>query len=662
MSNHTLRSPLSFCFMNRKSFCQYISPLTALIWNIVLLYICFIICRVAFLLENRAMFSQDLDFSELVTIFVGGLRFDTAAILYTNALYVLLVLFPIHYKESRIYRNIAKWIFVVTNSIAIISNLCDCVYFKYTGRRTTATVFKEFSNENNLTTIFGREIINHWYLFLLAVVMIAGLIKLYRDYSKVENRRNRIYYPIQTLLLLAVLPFFIAGMRGGFTTATRPITVSNANQYVSRPVEAAIVLNTPFAIYRTIGKNVFTVPKYYTDRNEMMRYFTPVHVPSDTVQFKPKNVVVFILESFGKEYVGAFNKSLLGEDYGYTPFLDSLITRSMVFEYSFANGRKSIDGMPSVLSGIPMFVEPFFLTPSSLNKVTSIGGELAKKGYYTAFFHGADNSSMGFQAYSRACGYQHYFGRDDYNNDKDFDGTWAIWDREFFQYYADEISKMPQPFSVGLFSASSHHPYKIPERDKDKYPEGTLPIHKCIRYTDNALREFFEKASHTDWYNNTLFVLVADHTNLSNTPEYMTDAGQFSIPVIFFCPGDSTLTGCRKGISQQIDIMPTVLGYLGYDRPYISFGCDLLHTPADETFAVNYIGGVYQYFKGDYMLQFNGEKSIALYDFVHDPLLSRNILEGNDSIAGDMEHRVKSIIQQYMERMTGDSLTYSKDK
>lgn len=141
----------------------------------------------------------------------------------------------------------------------------------------------------------------------------------------------------------------------------RPITISNANQYVNRPAETAIVLNTPFSIFRTIGKKPFVVPDYFADEAEMTALFTPVHVPADSVTFRSKNVVVLVLESFGKEYFGSLNKELEDGNYkGYTPFLDSLVSESLVYKYSFANGQQSIDGLPSILSGIPRFVEPFF--------------------------------------------------------------------------------------------------------------------------------------------------------------------------------------------------------------------------------------------------------------------------------------------------------------
>ncbi|MEG1563895.1 MAG: sulfatase-like hydrolase/transferase [Bacteroides sp.] len=636
----------------------YIRVAFSLLCNLLLSYLLFMLCRLVFLWVNHSYYTG-LTIAELFSIFKGGLVFDTSAIVYVNSFYILLMLLPLHYKEKKLYQQVAKWIFILTNSLALVMNLMDTVYFQYTNRRTTASVFSEFSREGNIGGIIGVELLHHWYLTLLAVCLIVGLYKFYRmPFGKVSRRtRLPLYYTTQVVCLAAAVPFCIFGMRGGIGAAVRPITVSNANQYVNRPIETALVLNTPFSVIRTIGKKPFTVPSYFKDEQAMAQVYTPVHTPADSVHFRPLNVVVFIMESFGKEYVGALNKELDGGTYkGYTPFLDSLIAESFTTEYSFANGRKSIDGMPSVLSGIPMFVEPFFLTPASMNKVSGIAGELRKKGYYSAFFHGAENGSMGFEAFSRATGFQDYYGRTEYNNDADFDGRWAIWDEEFFQFFDAKLSTFRQPFVAALFSASSHHPFVVPQRYEGKFPKGTQPIHQCVGYSDYALKRFFEKASRQPWFKNTLFVITADHTNQAQHPEYLTSSGSFSVPVIFYQAG-SSLKGHAKSIAQQTDIMPTVLGYLGYDKPYLSFGSDLLSTPADKTFAVNYTNGIYQYHKGKYLLQFDGEKSVALYNFITDQLLKKNLLGTVPAEQATMETELKAIIQQYMMRMNGDRLT-----
>lgn len=303
-----------------------------------------------------------------------------------------------------------------------------------------------------------------------------------------------------------------------------------------------------------------------------------------------------------------------------------------------------------------MFVEPFFLTASSINTISGVADKLGSEGYDTSFFHGAANGSMGFLAFSKATGFDRYYGREDYSNDADFDGRWAIWDEEFLQYYASMLSGFEQPFMSALFTASSHHPFKVPARYEGVFDEGTIPIHKCVGYTDNALRRFFESVEDEPWFDSTLFVITADHTSLTAYPEEANSLSVFNIPIIFYQHG-SELVGRSEVIAQQIDIMPTVLNYLGYDKSHLSFGKDLLSTSVEDSYAVNYYNGIYQYFKGDFLLQFDGEQTIALYDFKHDKGLKNNLLGKIDFLHTPMENELKAIIQQYMCRMEGDRLT-----
>ena len=642
------------------------APLVAVVCNLLIAYIIYFVSRIAFYLENYSIFSQGLQGKALADAFAGGVVFDSSAIMYTCALYIIMMLLPLHLKERSAYHKVCKWVFVVINSIALIMNLMDAVYFQYTSRRTTSTVFSEFSNEDNLAGIMGLEVVKHWYFVLLAAVLIWLMWKLYvTPRLQAKNCRNWRYYVAIVLSLVVMVPAVVGGMRGGLAHSVRPITVSNANQYVDRPIDAALVLNTPFSLLRTLGKNVFADPHYFDDKAQLESIYTPVHQPDSAAVFTPKNVVVIIVESLGKEYIGTFNRDLDGGSYrGYTPFVDSLLTRSLTFKYSYANGRKSIDAMPSVLSGIPMMIEPFFLTPASMNDLSGLARQLDGKGYSTAFFHGADNGSMGFQAFARATGYKQYLGRTEYNQDanfngdKDYDGMWAIWDEPFLQFMASKLNNYREPFMATVFTASSHHPFKVPEQLEQQYPEeGTHPIHKCVRYTDMALRRFFENAAKQPWYNNTLFVIVADHTNQASHDIYQTDLGLYSIPIIFYTPDGSLAPAMRDDVvMQQASIMPTIMGILGYDKPYLAFGCDIINTPASQTWAFNYNNGIYQFIKGDLMMQFDGNKTKAIYRFKSDPML-RNNLVGKVPEQAAMERELKAIIQQYMDRMNGNRLT-----
>ena len=642
------------------------SNIGAALLNMLVAYLVWMLSRMAFFGENWSTFSPYMSWPLFKSMLHGALVFDTSALLYVNSLYLVLMLFPLHLKEHEGFHKGLKWLFVITNSVAVAMNLMDSVYFQYTGRRSTISVFSEFVNEVNITSIILTELIRHWYLLLAFVALMFILWCSYTRPRLDVYRFGAHYYISQLIALFVMIPLAIVGIRGSITAGTRPMTISNANEFVNRPIEASVVLNTPFSMIRSIGKKPFVTPNYMT-QDQMEAIYSPIHdhPEVDANSHPGKNVVILIVESMGKEYIGSLNAGLDGGKYkGYMPFVDSLVQRSLTFEYSYANGRKSMDAMPSILSGLPMMVEPFFLTPASLNDVDGISSMLGREGYSTAFFHGGHNISMGFSAYAHSIGFKRYFGLNEYCESPqyggmdDWDGKWAVWDEPFLQFTLDNIEDMKQPFLATVFTASSHHPYSVPEQYRDSLDneDNVLPIHKCVRYTDLALHRFFERASREPWFNNTVFVLVADHTNQSNHDVYKTDWGLYSIPIIFYTP-DGALASKHDTISiaQQTDITPTLLHLLGYDKPYLAFGNDLLGGYAGQTWAFNYNAGIYQLVKDNLLLQFDGTKTTAVYRFKTDNLLKENLVNQLPE-QQEMELFIKAIIQQYMSRMNENRL------
>ncbi|MEJ5056213.1 LTA synthase family protein [Sphingobacterium sp. MYb382] len=610
--------------------------------------------RVGFFLYNQSLFPM-VGAKELLGMSWGGLRFDIVALLYLNILYIVLLSLPFPFTYNRIYQQVAKWIFIVTNSIGIALNLMDYAYYPFTLKRTTGTVFGQFSNESNLGKLFVDFLVDYWYLLLVFALFVFVLVKLY-DVLQLQKPKpfGWLGYVGQTGLFLVVAFLFIGGVRGGWAHSTRPITLSNAGDYVKNAEEMNIVLNTPFSMLKTLKAVQLKEVHYYSDA-ELDKIYPVIHQPQATGNFKKMNVVFLIMESFAKEYIGAYNHDLDGCKYkGYTPFLDSLIGQSYTFEHSFANGRKSIDALPSVMTGIPSVGEPFVLSIYSGNKTTSIARLLGNEGYETAFFHGAPNGSMGFSAYMQLAGVKHYYGKNEYNNDADFDGIWGIWDEPFMQFMANKLDAMPQPFFAGFFSLSSHHPFKVPAKYAGVFPKGPLPVHEPMGYSDHALKEFFATASKMPWFDNTLFVLCADHSTTSYFPEYSTTAQGFAIPILFYAPGKN-LKGMSDKLVQQIDIMPTVLNYLGYDKPYFSFGFDAF-APQKNNFLVNNIGGTFNFFEGDYFMTHDGKKPVSLFNLKTDRLQQHNLLETQKDTLQLLDDKLKAFIQRYNYSMIHNKL------
>ena len=634
------------------------------LYHLLLVLALFTICRIIFYFVNKD-FYPDMSFVRFLRIAGGGLQFDLTALIYTNLLFIVVALLPFRFVYAKAVQLSLKIIFVATNGMAMAANIADMAYFRFTMRRMTFSFFKEFSNDNNIGDILWASISGYWYLWLLWLGVTAVLwfcygklritnyeLRVTSDKLRVTGKMLR--YGVRILIFAAGIGLCVAGARGGFHTSTRPITLSNAGKYVSNQNETAIVLNTPFCIYRTISRKDFK-PLDYFEKTALENIYTPAHFPEPAAAFRTDNVVVFIVESLARFHIGAMNCEL-PELSSYTPFLDSLIQHSYAFCNAFANGSKSIDAIPSVLGGIPTLEQPYVLTPYSLNEVKGLGSLLREKGYYTAFFHGAQNNSMGFSSIVRMLGFEHYYGRTEYNNDKDFDGIWGIWDEPFLQFYAQQLNSFPQPFAAAVFTISSHHPFKVPKHYAGKFPQGPALNNECVAYTDYALRRFFETASSMPWFKNTLFVFTADHSAWCDYHgAYQNSLNQMAIPVIYYHPGIEQAI-MDSSITQQTDILPTILGYLNYKDPYIAFGRDKMK--GGEPFVFNYSNG-YQLLYDGYLLLFDGEKTTGFYRWDHRGFkgLGKNLCKQLPDRQEKSEQLMKALLQQYNNRMIRNELT-----
>jgi len=619
-----------------------------LILRLLLIFFLYTLCRIAFFLFNLESFNG-INLKGFFTILLGGLKFDLSAILYTNLIFITSQIIPFRFVYGKTYQKICAYVFFVFNGISLAFNAGDIAYYPFTLKRTTFSVFSQFSNEVNLFGLFTKFIfIDYWYITLFFVALIVLMIWLYK---KIKLRRSLvgnklIYYPSVIIIMLLLVWFSIAGMRGGFRHSTRPITISNAGEFVEDPAEINIVINTPFSIIRTIKTKPLKKVTYFNNQQQLDSLYNPIKTPNSAHTFVKKNVVILVLESFSKEYLGGFNKNLDGGKYkGYTPFLDSLKEVSLSFNNAYANGRKSIEGLPSVLASIPGINEPFVLGFYSANEINSLGGLLGKEGYHTSFFHGAPNGSMGFSSFIKMAGIKNYYGKTEYNNDRDFDGMWGIWDEPFIQYWAKQLNTFKEPFFSNVFTLSSHHPFKLPEEYEGKFPKGTLPVHQNIGYTDMALKKFFQTVSKSSWYKNTIFVITADHSTVAWHEEYKTALGAYAVPIIVFDPSGE-LKGQVDYPVQQIDIFPTIMNHLHYNKPYFAFGNDMINRD-DNSFVVNTLDGEHQLIMDDYLLQWSNEKALKLFNYRKDILLKNNIIDKEPAQKERLETHLKAFIQQY---------------
>jgi phosphoglycerol transferase MdoB-like AlkP superfamily enzyme len=537
----------------------------------------------------------------------------------------------------------------------LMFNLIDIIYFQYTGKRSGWELLEMLYRSNDTAGMVPVYIVQYWYLILILFVFIFIQIRFYPKYKQLN------FQVTKTFINNKILTYFLATLllAFGFILARgieiKPIRLITANRYVS-PNYIPLLLNTPFTILNTINQKSEKTENYFSS-DEISQYFSPVHHPVETEEFKKKNIVIIILESFGKEYVSS--KSKTGEKF--TPFLDSLEKAGLYCSNAFANAKRSIDAMPPILGGFPSLLHTSFLGSAySINTLRGLPAILKEYNYVSAFYHGGKNGTMGFDMFCKSIHFDAYYGRKEYNNDDDYDGGWGIWDEEFLQYMANNINQSPEPFLSVVFTLSSHEPYPIPERYKDKFFPGEPKILRSVAYTDYALRKFFETCSKMNWYKNTLFVLCPDHTSVVIDSHYNASPARVSIPIIYFCPSDSTLHGNYDKVTQQLDIMPSILDYLKYPHSYVSYGKSIFES--GYRFSISFNDVNYQIIDSSYCLLFDGEKRIRVNTYNKENLIaSKNITNDSSDVQKQLENYLKAYLQDYYFRLNKNFLADTID-
>lgn len=566
-------------------------PLRTWLLRIGVVALIFSLHRVLFAALNTGSFP-----SPPAIAFIGGIRFDLSAIAWLYlpwTLSVLLVPDPV----GR-WKILQKVLFHISNAVCFFLNAVDLEYFKFTLKRSTADLFGIAAGGNDLASLAPVFALNYWYVVVLFLGSMALAEVGYRFVGRLGADKPARPWWLWRLLLVALVVLL---SRGGIQYI--PLKVLDASRYAA-PAYMPLVLNSPFTVMTSIGKPLLQ-ELHYMDENEADRLWPVVHrYGEEPGEVHRPNVVILILESFSAPYSGVLN----GTGEGYMPFLDSIMAQGLCYERAYANGRRSVDGIPAVLASLPkMMPEAFIESPYAQQPFTALPGLLADEGYATSFFHGGRNGTMGFNAFARSAGFQRYVGRNEYPDRADDDGVWGIRDRPFLQFFANELDREEQPFMSCLFTLSSHHPYRLPEEDMERFGGGSLPIHATLRYADDALRRFFATARSKPWFDNTLFVITADHTaDLERQGETTGSAFDHWIPLFYYMPSAIGPERVER-VTQQIDIMPTVLDLLGYPKPFFAFGSSTLRaerTPA----AVSESNATWLLISGQAQLRSDGER------------------------------------------------------
>ena len=550
--------------------------------RLAILLFLLLLCRLAFVMANAWLY-ESTSVYQMGKIFLLGIKYDLFALFIINLPYFLLTI--VFRNKTGKSKKLLNSLFILSNLLNIIFIIIDIFYFPFSFQRLDMGFFQYLTTQKNIHILLYRFLNDYWSAAFGFLIIIWGIVKANSliDIMEVKSKffiQNKwsIYLIIGLISVLSISSFSVF-----------PISLlkkSDAWKYANNPFEEAAISNTSFQLLTSL---------FQIEDSEFDAQVERVkHIQTYSTEFKKKNVVVFILESFTSEASLLLNPSLKNEsEPGYMPFLDSLMQQSLYFTNAYANGRRSIDAVPAILASFPAALNPI----SEPDYQESLPQLLKEEGYVTQFFHGAHNGSMAFDEMCQQLEIDEYYGMDEYNQHQDFDGTWGIWDEPFLQFMLEQQSKTPKPFFSTVFNLSSHNPFVVPQEYENKFSEGGHPICRCISYADYAISQYFSKARLTNWYHNTIFVFTADHSAIPWNSEYYTPQKTFSIPLFIFEPG-TDLQATKTEVVQQIDIMPSILSHLNYPKSIETYGRNFFESMKSDS-VLTVINKIPQYIDGN---------------------------------------------------------------
>ena len=318
--------------------------------------------------------------------------------------------------------------------------------------------------------------------------------------------------------------------------------------------------------------------KYISDKlTDISRKVTPIRPNGEKY-----NVVLIVVESLSAEYFGYF-----GNERNITPFMDGLISESMFFDNFYATGTRTVRGLEAISLSLPPLPGNSILRRPNNENLFSIGSVFKNLGYENKFVYGGygyfDNmnyffANNNFEIVDRA-----NFNKEEIN----FSNIWGVSDGDLFSKFISEADKSyssKKPFFSLVLTTSNHRPYTYPEGKID-IPSGT-GRDGAVKYTDFAIKQLIDDAKKKPWFDNTIFVIVADHCAGSAGKTHIP-LNKYHIPLIIHAPKILKPTVINN-LSSQIDIAPTLLGILGvlYDSKFL--GRDIINSPANRAFVSTY--------------------------------------------------------------------------
>lgn len=576
-------------------------------------------------------------------VFLYGVIIDISSVVYINFLFILFYFFLFPFLPGKLKIPVLLSLFLIMNLPFIALNTIDLFYYRFNNRRSTTDIF--YSLPASIQS-FGSLFTRYWWVLLFFIIISVLFFVIVK--RLVNPWRNNIYPGWKTWLPVSVFitSIFVLFARG---FGNRPLSPASPLLYfdpVFQPVINNSSLNMVFAVLKTRTR---LQRQTYYDPTELNKFFPLTKQFEQVDSFNKKNVVLFVLESFSEQnFVPGSLKANM-------PFFDSLRKQSTVMTRTYQNGYESVKGLVAILGSIPPFLnEPLFVSNYSNTRFDGIGSLLKEQGYHTSFFLGAEYDHFNFGKLCKMVGIDNYYSKErmrDKDKSRD-DNTWGIYDEYFFDFFGQTMDSIRQPFFSVLYNISSHPPFNIPPERKKQFDSGNAQFN-AMSYVDFCFQELFGQIRTKDWYDNTIFIFTADHT-LNAAPENPEWRYYKNLHIPFFVYDPSNAGGGEiSAVTQQLDVVPTVLDMLNYEKPFMSFGNSVFRE--GHQFSISNINEVFQLIDTTGITGFDAGsgKVVYCYDWNADPALRLNKKDSCGRPASVW--LTKAVVQQFTNSLVENS-------
>lgn len=605
----------------------------ALLYFFALFFLCFSsLTRIAFYIWSF----EFIDFSiiNLLRILVTGLFFDICVISFFQLPYIFyLMILPNKFVGSKFDKIITHFSYFIGLIIFTFSFLAEF------------TFWDEFKSRFNFIAvdylIYTFEVVENihqsypLYVLLPSVVLVVLLF----IYFTAKRKIFKTTFETQISFKQELPIFFVIILLASLYTVgiTNKDAEWSLNRYENELSKSGIysffaafrnneLSYTEFYLTQDIDKSFQTLKELTFAKNETSisnnLHSLKRFVKNDTTELKP-NVIFICIESFSARFLKRF-----GDQDHVTPFLDTLATQSIFFTNLFATGTRTVRGMEAITLSVPPSPGRSIVKRTNNTGLFTIGTIFKEKNYKNVFFYGGDGyfdnmnhffGGNGFDIVDRGRGY--IMGNDFKSkrtniddNEVQFENAWGVCDEDIYNKVIKEADKNysnNQPFFNFIMTTSNHKPYS--------YPDGKIDIpskfsrNGAIKYTDFAIKEFIETAKKKPWFNNTVFVIMSDHC-ASSAGKQELDVAKYHIPAFIYNLPQYEPKEMNQ-LCSQIDLFPTLFGYLNWSYTTQLFGRDVNKMkPEDErAFIGNYrkMG----YLKSDKLMVLGDMKSANFYQW-----------------------------------------------